>query len=115
VTEPDQTHPDQTPKGVDLKEAGVAGWFFVLEQIKEKRAALDEAEEQAQEQIKQALGDKVDGLINGEPVVRWLHTAAPRRFNKKALEKDHPDIAAKYTTFGAPGRRFELVKPKGSK
>lgn len=107
---------DQTPTtpAVDLKAAGVDGWFYVLQQVKARRAELDATEEQARNHIKEALGDAVDGQINGAPVVRWLYTAAPRRFNQKAFAEDHPDLAKKYTTYGEPGRRFELVEPKGS-
>lgn len=109
MTEPDQP---QKPKGVDLDEAGVAGWYFVLKQIKEKKAALDEAEKTARERIETALGNNVDGVIDGRPVVRWSHTAAPRNFDKKSFAKDHPDLVAKYTKVGKPGRRFELIEPK---
>jgi hypothetical protein len=104
--------PTTTAAAVDLKAAGVDGWFLVLKQVKARRAELDATEEQAKNHIKQALGEAVDGQINGEPVVRWLHTAAPRQFNQKAFAKDHPDLAEKYTTYGDPGRRFELVEPK---
>jgi hypothetical protein len=111
VTGPNQTHNDDA-KGVDLDEAGVAGWYFVLQQIAKQKAALEEAEEDAKEKIKAALGDRVDGTIDGKPVVRWLHTAAPAKLDTKALKKDHPDLVAEYTRIGKPGRRFELVKPK---
>lgn len=110
MTEPNQT--STTPTGVDLKAAGVDGWFFVLQQAEEQKALNEETIKNAREKIEAALGDSVDGTIDGRPVVRWHHTAAPRRFNKKALGKDHPDLIEKYTTVGQPGRRFELVKPK---
>ncbi|WP_242908698.1 hypothetical protein [Actinomadura terrae] len=113
--EPDVTEPNPTPTApaeVDLAAAGVDGWYFILRKLREQKAALAAAEEQAMDKLKEALGDNVDGTLNGRPVVRWLHTAAPRKFDKKALAKDHPDIVAKYTTVGTPGRRFELVDPK---
>ncbi|MCU1615024.1 MAG: hypothetical protein JWO98_2564 [Frankiales bacterium] len=119
----DQTQPDPTPPvpaptqpaGVDLAAAGVAGWYLILDQVAKKREELDGIEAQAQEQIKAVLGDNVDGLIDGKPVLRWLHVAASKRFNRKQLAKDHPDIEKQYTTYGEPGRRFELVKPKAVK
>ncbi|GAA4059695.1 hypothetical protein [Actinomadura miaoliensis] len=110
MTQPDPTQ--TTPAEVDLAAAGVAGWYQVLQDVATRRAELDEVEKTAKEKIQTALGDAVDGVIDGRPVVRWLHTAAPRRLDKKALTKDHPDIVAKYTVVGKPGRRFELVTPK---
>lgn len=112
MTEPNPTQPD-TPAGVDLKAAGVEGWFFVLEQAEKQKAVIEDTIANAREKIEAALGDQVDGTIDGRPVVRWHHTAAPRRFDKKALGKDHPDLVEKYTVVGKPGRRFEIVKPKG--
>lgn len=114
MTQPDQTPPADQPAGVDLVAAGVAGWVLVLEQIAATRAQLDEAEIAAREKIQAALGDAVDGVIDGRPVVRWLHTAAPKRFDKKTFTKDHPELVEKYTTFGPAGRRFELIKPKAT-
>lgn len=105
--------PDQTQKpGVDLTEAGVSGWFMVLQQAEEKKAALEDTIKTARQHIENALGDHVDGLIDGAPVVRWHHTAAPCRFDKKGFEKAHPDLVEQFTIVGKPGRRFELVKPK---
>jgi hypothetical protein len=112
VTQPDQTPPTDQPEGVDLAAAGVSGWYEVLLDCRAKKAALDEVEKQARAHIEKALGDHVDGTIDGKPVIRWLHTAAPRTFDKKTFAKDHPDLLAHYTKFGAPGRRFELVDPK---
>jgi hypothetical protein len=99
-------------KPVDLKAAGVDGWLYVLRQVAEQREQLDEVEQQAQQHIKDALGDNVDGAIDGEPVVRWSHTTAPRRFNRKQFATDHPELERQYVEVGEPGRRFELVKPK---
>lgn len=108
----DPTPPDDEPAAVDLKVAGVDGWYLILRKIREEKARLEIVEQQARDAIEKALGDAVDGVIDGRPVVRWHHTAAPRRFDKKALAKDHPDLIEKYTVVGKPGRRFELVDPK---
>jgi hypothetical protein len=108
------TEQTSKPVPVDLKAAGVDGWLYVLRQVAEQREQLDEVEEKAQAAIKEALGDNAEGAIDGEPVVRWTHTAAPRRFNRKQFAKDHPDLERQYIEVGEPGRRFELVKPKGA-
>lgn len=115
MTDPTRPNPTPEQKGVDLTAAGVAGWYLVLEQVAAKREELNTVEKQAQDAIKTALGDRVDGLINGTPVVRHLHTAAPRKFLRKAFAKDHPDLEKQYIEVGKPGRRFELVKPKAAK
>ena len=106
------TDENVTASAVDLKTAGVEGWLYVLRQAAERRAELDALEQQAQQHIKDALGDNVEGAIDGRPVVRWSRTAAPRQFNGARFRKDHPELAKKYTTYGQPGRRFTLLETK---
>jgi hypothetical protein len=109
--DPNRTHPSPAqPAEVDL--AAVQGWVFVLRQAKAKRAELDEVEKKAREHIEALMGDAVDGYLDGKQVIRWHHTAAPRRFDKAAFAKVHPTLAAEFTKVGQPGRRFELVEPK---
>lgn len=108
-----ETQQDNLQEGVDLAAAGVGGWIAVLRQVKKKRTELDEIEQQAREKIQDALGERVDGFIDGRKVVRWSHTAPPVRFDKKAFGKAHPALLQEFTIVGEPGRRFEVLDPEG--
>lgn len=113
MTQSDEISTLAEPVPVDLVAADVDGWYQILRKIRDERERLDLVEEQARAAIERALGDNVEGVIDGRPVVRYSHTAAPRRFNRKQFAKDHPNLLAEYTTYGQPGRRFELLDPAG--
>lgn len=117
VTEPTQPDPTPAPQpaGVDLAAAGVDGWLFILKQVEAKREELNGVEQQAKAAIQDALGEEVDGLIDGVPVVRWSHVAGSRKFNRKDFAKAYPQLDEQYTVVGSPGRRFEVIKPKAVK
>jgi len=95
---------------VDL--AAVAGWVDLLRTIDAKRAELADVEAKAKEEIQAVMGNAVDGLLNGKPVIRYAHVKGRRGFAQKRLAAEHPDLYAQYVTVGTPGRRFELIKPK---
>jgi hypothetical protein len=99
-----------TTTHVDLP-SDLAGWIDILRQVKAKRAELDTVEAQAREKIQDALADAEEGRLDGRPVVRWTHTAAPRRFDKTRFQKEHPRLYDLYVTTGEPGRRFTLITP----
>jgi hypothetical protein len=106
----DMTEPDPTPEAAEVDLNPVRGWVDVLLDCRAKKAALEEVEKQARQKIEKLMGDRVDGILDGKPVVRWHHVAASRRVDTKALRKAHPGIAAQYTKVGEPGRRFEVVE-----
>lgn len=106
---PARAEPD-APAAVDLTP--VAGWLAVLDQVAKRREDLDAVEAKAREAIQARLGEATEGLLDGRPVIRWLHTKGARRFNAKRFRKDHPDLAEQYYEVGPPGRRFERVKPQ---
>jgi hypothetical protein len=93
---------------VDLP-ADLTGWIDILRQVRAKRAELDTVEAQAREKIQAALADAEEGHLDGRPVVRWTHTAAPKRFDKTRFQKEHPRLYDLYVTAGEPGRRFTLI------
>ncbi len=85
-----------------------------LAQLRDARRRLAEAEAEVRrlEQWFQAhLGNAEVGLVRGEPVVRWA-TVTTSRLDTKALERDYPDIAARYRR-EATYRRFTLLGEEG--
>lgn len=93
---------------VDLP-ADLSGWIEILRKVKAKRAELDLVEAQAREKIQAALGDEEEGRLGGRPVVRWTHTAPPKRFDGQRFRKEHPRLYDLYVVAGEPGRRFTLI------
>jgi len=67
-------------KQVELES--VANWVQHLKQLKADRAEIDEQIEQAENQIKDQMGDAEVGTIGGEPVIRWSHVVS-QRFDQK--------------------------------
>jgi predicted phage-related endonuclease len=98
-------HPASVPGTVDLPAA-------VVEELSLARAEARQAQNRAdvlEAEIKQLLGDKERGLVDGVPAVLW-RTVVSHRLDTKTLQQSEPDIADRYRT-ETQTRRFTLVSP----
>ena len=87
----------------------VANWVMHLKQLRADRAEIDEQIEQAENQIKDALGDAETGTIGGEPVIKWTHIVA-NRFDQKAAKAILSDEQIAACTKPSESRRFTIVE-----
>ncbi len=83
------------------------GQVQILQMCKEKKAQLKELEDTALDAIKALMGEAENGLLDGEPVIRWDHQKRVS-LDQKALKADHPDIVASYST-ASEVRRFQVL------
>ncbi len=90
---------------------GLAGWIDVLRAARAERKRIDEVITQAEDRIKDALGDVEDGLVNGQPAVRWTYVTSTRLDQKLAKSLLTPDQLAACMT-ETRSRRFTLVDPE---
>lgn len=75
-----------------------------LREAEDVYKAAEKAKKDAEARVKQAIGDARGLFCDGLGRVLWT-TSKPRElFDKAALKRDHPDIAAKYTKQGEPTR-----------
>lgn len=79
--------------------------------IREQRAALDAAEDEARAIVMKALGER-DTLVDaaGKTLATWRAAAAPKRFDSTAFKAAHADLYSQFLKTGEPSRRF-LLKP----
>jgi len=87
----------------------VANWVMHLKQLRADRAEIDEQIEQAENQIKDALGDAETGTIGGEPVIKWTHIVT-NRFDQKAAKAILSDEQIAACTKPSESRRFTIVE-----
>lgn len=89
-----------------------------LEAVERRAVLLSDIEAQQEEAdaLKLAIGTYMgtaDTLThNGRKVLTFKTQKGRQSFNKRAFEMDHPDMAAEYTTQGAPFRVMRTVKQK---
>lgn len=93
----------------EIELDGVANWVMHLKQLKADRADIDENIEQAENHIKEALGDAEVGTIGGEPVIRWSHILT-NRFDQKAAKSMLTDDQINACTKPSESRRFTIVE-----
>ena len=74
-------------------------------QIKQIESEIDEIETR----IKAAMGDASTLLVGGKVAASWKMSADSKRFDAKALEKDHPALYGQYLKT-VPGSRRFLIK-----
>jgi len=96
------------PEHVELDPA-VAAWYEAARTASAEIARLSEIKTRAIDHIQQAMGDAHEARIGGKPVVTWKPSKAAPYIDKKALETDLPEIAAKYTKYKQPARPFKLL------
>jgi len=87
----------------------VANWVMHLKQLRADRAEIDEQIEQAENQIKDALGDAETGTIGGDPVIKWTHIVT-NRFDQKAAKAILSDEQIAACTKPSESRRFTIVE-----
>jgi predicted phage-related endonuclease len=87
----------------------VANWVQHLKQLKADRAEIDENIEQAENQIKDQMGDAEVGTIGGEPVIRWSHVIS-QRFDQKLAKAILTDDQIAACTKPSESRRFTIVE-----
>ena len=93
----------------EIELDGLANWVMHLKQLKADRADIDENIEQAENHIKEALGDAETGTIGGEPVIRWSHVIT-NRFDQKAAKAILSDEQIAACTKPSESRRFTIVE-----
>ena len=89
---------------IDAMKANLA----ILRHCKEKKAELDELEQNAKAAIQAALGDHEIGLIDGQPAVTWKYVRR-NAIDQKALKQRYPEIAAEVMAV-SESRRFEVAR-----
>lgn len=97
-----------TSEAVELDPA-ITAWYQAAKAAAAEIARCTEIRDRAYEHIKNALGDAQEGRVDGKPAVSWAWSKPSPYIDKKALEADHPDIAAKYTRMKKPARPFRLL------
>jgi predicted phage-related endonuclease len=93
----------------EVKLDVVANWVQHLKQLKADRAEIDENIEQAENQIKDQMGDAEVGTIGGEPVIRWSHVIS-QRFDQKLAKAILTDDQIAACTKPSESRRFTIVE-----
>jgi predicted phage-related endonuclease len=93
----------------EVELESVANWVMHLKQLKADRAEIDENIEQAENQIKDQMGDADTGTIGGEPVIRWSHIVT-QRFDQKAAKAILTDEQIAACTKPSESRRFTIVE-----
>jgi putative phage-type endonuclease len=88
------------------------GDLHLVERLRDLRAAEDDLEAQRktiEAQLMQRLGEAGElRTRGGVRLVTWSDRKGRESLDSKALRRDHPEIAAKYTTTSAPTRAFKL-------
>lgn len=77
---------------IELEEMEIK--LIQLDEVKKEIKALEKIKEEIEQDIKLAMGDHEKALV-GERQVKWA-TYERTTFDRKALEKDYPEIAGKY-------------------
>jgi predicted phage-related endonuclease len=93
----------------EVELESVANWVMHLKQLKADRAEIDENIEQAENQIKDQMGDAEVGTIGGEPVIRWSHVVS-QRFDQKLAKAILSDEQIASCTKPSESRRFTIVE-----
>ena len=93
--------------GVDLTH--VSTELSVLRTLSGTVKELDTLAKTMRARIQDTLDEQDTGVIDGQVVVTWKRNEKTPYFNKKALEKDHPEIAAAYTELREGNRPFKVV------
>lgn len=101
----------ETIPPVDL-DPTVAAWLEAARTAKAEIARLTQIYDRAVDHVKQAMGDAAEARVGGRPAVTWAWSKPSPYIDKKALEADHPDIAARYTRMKQPARPFKLIASK---
>jgi len=90
--------------------AGILRGVNLLHEIRNKKAELEEAEEQIKKELISFLGESADTLIDssGNTILTYKLSAGRKLFDSKTLKKDHPEIYQQYLKTSEPSRRLLL-------
>lgn len=84
----------------------------LIEQLREAKAAEEQHESRRrllEAQLMQRMGEAGElRTVGGVRLATWADRKGRQTIDAAALRRDHPEIAAKYTTTGAPSRAFKL-------
>jgi putative phage-type endonuclease len=72
--------------------------------------AAKAARQQLDDQVRQLLGDRVEGLIKGKKFVSWTPSAGSRSCDYDRLAREFPDAYAACVTQGEPTRRLTYAR-----
>ena len=82
--------------------------YLSLLEVRKEIDALDERKEALEDKLKMAFGDAESLSYHGETLATWKAPKASQKFDAKAFQKDHPDLAKEYTAPYQGSRRFLL-------
>lgn len=111
IAEIAEVFPTETGTKVELPEAA----FDVLERITVLNSDI-KVQEEERDALKVALAEFVGPAEtltrDGHPVATWKTQKGRQTFDKRAFEALHPDLAAVFTTQGAPFKVLRRLKEK---
>lgn len=79
-----------------------------LKALKEEMAKLDERKEELEAKIKMGFGDAEAISYGGKTIATWKTPKPSEKFNAKAFQAEHPDLAKQYIQITQGARRFLL-------
>lgn len=79
-----------------------------LKDIKKELAALEERKETLEGRIKMAFGDAEAISYGGDTIATWKAPKPSSKFDTKAFQSAHPDLAKQYMVESQGARRFLL-------
>ena len=79
-----------------------------LKGVKEELSALEEQKEELESRIKLCFGDAEAISYGGETIATWKASKDTEKFDAKAFQAAHPDLAKEFTKLTAGTRRFLL-------
>lgn len=79
-----------------------------LKEVKKELAAIEERKAELEDKIKIAFGDAEGLTFGGQTIATWKASKASPKFDAKAFQAAHPDLAKEFTTLSAGARRFLL-------
>lgn len=82
--------------------------YTQLKGVRKELAALDARKEALEEQIKMAFTDAEAITYGGQTIATWKAPKPGNKFDAKAFQADHPEMAAQYTHLQQGARRFLL-------
>lgn len=111
MTEPNANMPATGPPSSSVDLDDLAEWIHADRRLTAEIDRLTEARKDVRERIQTRMGDAMEARVAGAPAIRWAWSKPATYIDKKALETDHPEIAAQYSKEKKPARRYVLLDP----
>jgi predicted phage-related endonuclease len=99
---------------VELPE-DASEWLFALQDATDARKTAEKHEKTCRDWFAQKLRNATTGTLGGETVVTWKEQRGRVTLDAQGLERDHPEIFAKYQKQGEPFRVMRLTRKKGER